>query len=138
MGLTAGVITGKIKLFSQQNKNLFKAGLIAFQAGDYYEAHEHWEELWSDPSLPDRQFVHGLIQVAVSLFHAQQDNLIGARSMIDKAMVKFSKVPKNWNNIKLNDFVGAAKTWQEHIHKILAVDEIDNTFKPKIEVIVHD
>lgn len=134
----AGVITGKMKLFSQQNKNLFKAGLTAFQTGDYYEAHEHWEELWPDPSLPDRQCVHGLIQVAVSLFQARQDNLIGAGSMMDKAMVKFSKAPENWNSIKLNDFVGVAKTWQEHIPKIMVVDEIDNTFKPKIEVIVHD
>jgi len=132
-----GIITGKIKLFSQSNSKLFNAGLNAFQAGDYYEAHEQWEELWSDPSLQDRHYVHGLIQVAVALFHAQQDNLNGSRSMIDKALTKLTKTPDVWNSIKLNDFVKASQKWKKHVHEISKTEECNNLLNPKIEITRH-
>ena len=46
---------------------LFNEGLEHYRSGEFFEAHESWEELWSDFYLEDRRFVQGLIQLSVSL-----------------------------------------------------------------------
>ena len=33
---------------------LFQRGLDEYDKGDYFEAHEAWEDLWSDYNFPDR------------------------------------------------------------------------------------
>ena len=63
---------------------LFQKGLAEYEKGDYFEAHETWEDLWSDYYLPDRKFVQGLIQLAVSFVHLGNGNMTGARNLLRK------------------------------------------------------
>ena len=56
---------------------------------DYFEAHEIWEELWSDYYLEDRKFIQGLIQLSVSFVHIGNGNLIGAKNLLKKSKNKF-------------------------------------------------
>jgi len=43
-------------------EDLFLRGLEAYHSGEYFDAHEHWEDLWSDYHFEDRRFIQGLIQ----------------------------------------------------------------------------
>ena len=70
-------------------ENLFQEGLTYFKSGEYFEAHESWEELWSDFYLKDRRFVQGLIQLSVSFVHLENNNLNGAKSLLNKCREKF-------------------------------------------------
>ena len=63
---------------------LFERGLTEYEKGDYFEAHEDWEDLWSDYYLEDRKFVQGLIQLAVSFVHLGNGNMNGAKSLLNK------------------------------------------------------
>jgi hypothetical protein len=56
----------------------YLAGILFFNDGDYFEAHEVWEDLWADSHGDPRRFVQGLIQAAVGLFHFGGGNLGGA------------------------------------------------------------
>jgi predicted metal-dependent hydrolase len=56
----------------------YLAGIEFFNEGDYFEAHEVWEDLWSESHGDERRFVQGLIQAAVGLFHFGGGNLGGA------------------------------------------------------------
>jgi uncharacterized protein len=56
-------------------------GIEHFNACDFYEAHEVWEDLWQDYSGPDRRFYQGLIQVAVCLHHFGNGNTRGAKKL---------------------------------------------------------
>src|SRR6185312_1020920 len=47
----------------------YLAGIACFNRGDYFDAHEVWEELWMDCPSADRRFFQALIQAAVSLYH---------------------------------------------------------------------
>ena len=76
---------------TQKIENLFQEGLTYFQSGEYFEAHESWEELWSDFYLKDRRFVQGLIQLSVSFVHLENDNLNGAKSLLNKCREKFTE-----------------------------------------------
>jgi uncharacterized protein len=56
----------------------YLAGILFFNEHDYFEAHEVWEDLWSESHGQDRRFYQGLIQAAVGLYHFGRGNLGGA------------------------------------------------------------
>src|SRR6266852_798977 len=56
----------------------YLAGIVFFNRGDYFEAHEAWEALWMDTAGPDKPFYQGLIQAAVGLCHFCNGNVRGA------------------------------------------------------------
>lgn len=56
----------------------YLAGILFFNERDFFEAHEVWEDLWSESHGNERRFYQGLIQAAVGLFHFGGGNLGGA------------------------------------------------------------
>ena len=56
-------------------------GAELFNACEFFESHDAWEELWADYSGPSRKFYQGLIQTAVSLHHFGNGNIRGARKL---------------------------------------------------------
>lgn len=56
-------------------------GIDFFNRGEYFEAHEVWEDLWIEVNDERKGFYHGLIQAAVALHHARRANPNGARSL---------------------------------------------------------
>lgn len=62
-------------------ESLYRQGIQHFNACDFFEAHETWEELWTDYRGPARRFFQGLIQAAVALHHFGNGNIRGARKV---------------------------------------------------------
>jgi predicted metal-dependent hydrolase len=60
---------------------LYLQGIAYFNACEFFEAHEVWEELWKDYSGELRLFYKGLIQAAVALHHFGNGNIRGARKV---------------------------------------------------------
>ena len=60
---------------------LYLAGIEHFNACDFFEAHEEWEELWQEDHGPAHKFYQGLIQVAVCLHHFGNGNIRGAKKL---------------------------------------------------------
>ena len=60
---------------------LYLQGIAYFNACEFFEAHEVWEELWKDYSGELRLFYKGLIQAAVALHHFGNGNIHGARKV---------------------------------------------------------
>jgi predicted metal-dependent hydrolase len=56
----------------------YLAGIVHFNRGDYFEAHEVWEDLWRECASADRRFYQSLIQAAVALHHMRNGNHTGA------------------------------------------------------------
>jgi uncharacterized protein len=56
-------------------------GIDHFNRGEFFEAHEVWEDLWIELNDEQKGFYHGLIQAAVTLHHARRGNPNGARSL---------------------------------------------------------
>ena len=87
------IIACRIQLLSvtEQLKieKLFLNGLKHYHSRDFFEAHEVWEELWSEYYLEDRKFIQGLIQLAVSFVHLGNGNMNGAKSLLRKCTEKF-------------------------------------------------
>ena len=60
-------------------------GIVQFNRGEYFESHELWEALWRATPGPPRQFYKGLIQAAVSLYHAGRGNPRGAGRLLGRS-----------------------------------------------------
>ena len=60
---------------------LYLEGIKYFNDCEFFEAHESWENLWTNYQGPSRRFFQGLIQVAVCLHHFGNGNIRGARKL---------------------------------------------------------
>jgi predicted metal-dependent hydrolase len=56
-------------------------GIEHFNAHEFFEAHEVWEDIWARTSGRDQLFYKGLIHAAVALHHFGNRNLRGARKV---------------------------------------------------------
>src|SRR4029077_13671168 len=64
-----------------EHDSRYLAGIEYFNECEFFEAHEAWEELWTDYSGPSRKFYQGLIQVAGCLHHFGNGNIRGAKKL---------------------------------------------------------
>ena len=62
-----------------------QAGLELIRAGAYFEAHEELEDEWRDAPPAERDFLQGLVHVAVAWLHAERGNRNGCERQLAKA-----------------------------------------------------
>ncbi len=58
-------------------------GIEHFNAREFYDAHETWEELWHEQHGEAANFVQGLIQFATALHHFEARNFKGAKILYE-------------------------------------------------------
>jgi predicted metal-dependent hydrolase len=62
---------------------------FCFNAGLFFEAHEHLEHRWvALPRGPIKRFVQGIIQISVGLYHARRGSYHGAVNQLAKGLEK--------------------------------------------------
>jgi predicted metal-dependent hydrolase len=60
-------------------------GLRLIRAGAYFEAHEELEDEWREAPAEERDFLQGLVHVAVAWHHAGRGNRPGCERQLAKA-----------------------------------------------------
>jgi predicted metal-dependent hydrolase len=60
-------------------------GVELIRAGEYFEAHEELEDEWRVAPDPERDFLQGLVHVAVAWYHAGRGNRPGCERQLEKA-----------------------------------------------------
>lgn len=60
-------------------------GLELIRAGDYFEAHEELELAWRAAEPAERDFLQGLVHVAVAWYQAGRGNRNGCARQLEKA-----------------------------------------------------
>ena len=67
-------------------------GRAAFNRGEYFLAHELWEEIWREVDDTERRlFVQGLIQIAAGLHQLQRHRPGPAAGLLRKGLEKISR-----------------------------------------------
>lgn len=90
----------------------FAEGVALFNAGEYFRAHEVWEELWLASSGKDKVFLQGLIQSAAAFHHHNRGNFPGAASLLKGGCAKLGELPDNYWGINLSNFRDSLVEWQ--------------------------
>ena len=89
----------------------FRRGVQQFNRGQFFEAHETWEEIWLAASEPERTFLQGIIQIAAALHHYTRGNRGGAESLLEAGLKKLEGFPPAHRGIHLKDLRAAAQWW---------------------------
>ena len=113
-------------------ETLFEEGKSKYLRGEYFDAHEIWEDLWSDYYLIDRKLIQGLIQLCVSLVHLDNGNLKGAKSLLKKSIEKFSQFEKTDRSINLQLLKEDLITLEKEYKSLTRVRDFDWSFVPRI------
>ena len=94
----------------KENKQ-FERGIALFNAHDFFEAHEVWEELWLAEPEPGKAFLQGLIQVAAAFHHHGRGNPRGRESLLAAGIAKLERFPDDHHGLALEEFRDAVKEW---------------------------
>jgi predicted metal-dependent hydrolase len=80
-------------------------GREAFNRGEFFAAHERWEEVWLELEGAERVLVQGLIQIAAGLHHLQQGRPRPAARLLAKGREKLSRgVPAAFADLPVDAF----------------------------------
>ena len=93
----------------------FERGLAHFNARQFFEAHEVWEEIWLAENEPERTFLQGLIQIAAAFHHYRHGNSEGAESLLAAGIVKITRFPHDYHGLAVEDLRVAAKWWARRL-----------------------
>jgi uncharacterized protein len=85
---------------------LYLKGVAYFNACEFFEAHEVWEELWKEYSGDLRLFYKGLIQAAVALHHFGNGNIRGARKVYGSSRNYLAQYRPTCVGLDLEKFLG--------------------------------
>ena len=122
--------------FEEKNKieELFIKGIKAFNSSNFYDAHEHWEDLWSEYRLPDAKFIQALIQLAVGYFHITNNNKNGALGLFKKCRPKFELYQPSYRGLDVDNVISIVDVSIDNLNKIDKIIEFDWTLVPKLKV----
>jgi predicted metal-dependent hydrolase len=90
----------------------FDLGLRFFNDGDFFEAHEVWEDVWRAAPQEEKKFLQGLIQIAVGLHHHSTGNQVGARSLLARGSRNLAGYPADFGAIDVNGLLRAVAGWE--------------------------
>ena len=93
---------------SSEKEEKFERGLRHFNAREFFEAHEVWEEVWLTEGEPEKTFLQGIIQIAAAFHHYRRGNTDGAEALLAAGIVKISRFPADHAILDLRE---EAKLW---------------------------
>src|SRR5271156_1667458 len=102
---------GRHAMKSSEKREKFERGLEHFNAREFFEAHEVWEEVWLVEDEPEKTFLQGIILIAAAVHHYLRGNSDCAESLLAAGIVKISRSPAQHRGLATHDLRDAAKLW---------------------------
>ena len=115
-------------------RELFDKGLKAYNEREFYDAHEYWEDLWSDYVLPDAKFIQALIQLSVGYFHITNSNINGANGLLKKCVPKFEMYLPTKRGIDVGEILAQVNASLENLKLIDNISDFDWDLVKKINI----
>ncbi len=87
-----------------------------FNAGLYFEFHEILEGYWMGHAKgPTREFLQGLIQIAIGCYQILRHNPVGALAQFQKGLEKVDGLGDHYLGLELRDFLAAVRTCRDAV-----------------------
>ena len=99
---------------------LYLQGIVHFNDFEFFEAHDTWEELWTEYRGQSRKFYQGMIQAAVALHHFGNGNTRGARKVYLTSRNYLKEYCPIYKGLNLDEFLAQC---QQCFAEVLASDE---------------
>jgi predicted metal-dependent hydrolase len=92
-------------------------GLDLFNRAHFFDAHEVLEDVWRESAhgKPRRRHLQGLVQLAVAFHHESRNNLVGARSVLERALRNLAGAEDSFPQLDLDCLRSGLAHWQRHL-----------------------
>jgi dTDP-4-amino-4,6-dideoxygalactose transaminase len=91
----------------------YQLGIDLFNAGRFFDAHEALEDVWREAHGEEREFLQGIIQIAVGLHHHSTGNLVAARSLLARGADKLARFPDQYCDLRADRLRTAVGAWTQ-------------------------
>lgn len=119
------------ELSPEDRRRLFLRGIELFNAGDHYDCHEAFEEIWRSTTPEPKDLFQGLIQVAVGLYHFhERGNRQVARRVLAKGRRRLAPFAPESHGLDVAGLVAEVRRWETW----LAAGEGEAPEVPKVVV----
>lgn len=100
-------------LSPEERERLFREGIDLFNRGDFFAAHEAWEEIWRSTTPEPRELFQGLVQVAAAL-HQVLDlkRKIGPRNTFAKSRTHLEPLAPTTYGVDVAGLLESVGQWQ--------------------------
>lgn len=98
--------------------DIYRRGIDLFNCGEYFEAHEVWEELWNLSTGRQYDFIQGLIQAAVALVHYQRENPRGMANLQRSFHRKLDGIPNAFMSLNVGRFLADMDAFLDPVTKL--------------------
>jgi predicted metal-dependent hydrolase len=107
----------------QLNNTEINSGVSLFNRAQFFDAHEVLEDVWrSIPRdgpralcRPLRLHLQGMVQLAVAFHHVSTGNLVGARSVLERAMRNLNGADSSFPDLDLDRLRAELAPWRQHL-----------------------
>ncbi len=92
-------------------------GLALFNSGHFFDAHEALEDVWREAPRHShrRRHLQGLVQLAVAFHHQSSGNLVGARSVLERALRNIEDAEESLPEVDWKRLRTSLKPWREYL-----------------------
>jgi uncharacterized protein len=95
----------------EESDRALDRGISEFNSGKFFECHDTLEEIWHGTRGAARDFLQGLIQIAVGFYHLGNANTTGGRSQFEKALAKLTPYPRQYLGVDLDALRAEVREW---------------------------
>ena len=83
----------------------FYSGIQSFNSGNFYEAHDLFEDLWHECDEPKRRWIHGMVQISVAMHHHSTGNLNGSLLLLAEGISRMRRAQISPIGFKEGEFL---------------------------------
>lgn len=90
-------------------------GLELIAAGQFFAAHEELEDEWREAEPGERDFLQGLVHVAVAWYQAERGNRYGCERQLAKATRRLGPYSPRYRGVDVEAALGSIVVAQERV-----------------------
>jgi uncharacterized protein len=92
-------------------------GLACYRKREFFEAHEHWEDVWRASAEPEKTFLQALIHIAAAFHHLERKNANGAERQLRRALRKLEPYPETFGGVRVEEVRESVRVWLRAIEE---------------------
>src|ERR1700758_2408062 len=113
-----GERSDSMKALSHHGRH-FNDGVELFNQARFFDAHEALEDAWREVplDLPLRKHLQGMVQLAVAFHHQSTGNLVGARSVLERALRNLQGGEESFPALDFDLLRAELIPWRRFLHE---------------------
>jgi len=89
-------------------------GVALFNGRLFFECHEYLEGVWKATNGLEKDFYHGIVQIAAAFYHFEKRNWHGASTLVQKGLRKLAGYPDSYLGVNLELLRRDLAPWMLH------------------------